>query len=44
MQDYIAMVLLWYSTQAMTTSNLPAISNDMLEVLNKMEVQLDKVL
>jgi cell division protein ZapA len=44
MQDYIAMVLLWYSTQSIPGPNQPAISQDMLEALNKMEIQLDKVL
>ncbi len=43
MQDYIAMVLLWYATQAPTGgpgSVSPAIS----EALSKMEQQLDKAL
>jgi cell division protein ZapA len=43
MQDYIAMVLLWYATQAPggreTGLSVPA-----LEVLNRIEQQLDKAL
>lgn len=44
MQDYIAMVLIWYATQSNT-----AVSNEQLErqfsaVLAKMEQEIDKVL
>jgi Cell division protein ZapA len=43
MQDYIAMVLLWFATQ--TPSSESSSSNaTMLEALSKMELQLDKVL
>lgn len=42
MQDYVAMVLVWYATQAKSES-----SNDlesrMIETLNKLELQIDKV-
>lgn len=43
MQDYIAMVLIWYATQAATEGN-PAIEKDLAEALMKMEQQLDKVI
>lgn len=42
MQDYVAMVLIWYATQAKTDSN-PELESEMLEALQKMERQLDKV-
>jgi cell division protein ZapA len=42
MQDYIAMVLIWYATQAKADTN-PALENEMLEALQKIEQQLDKV-
>lgn len=42
MQDYIAMVLIWYATQAKADNN-PALKDEMLEVLQKIEQQLDKV-
>lgn len=44
MQDYIAMVLLWYATQLSSGGNLPVISSPLLEALSKMEQQLDKAL
>ena len=44
MQDYIAMVLLWYATLQQSTSDQPSENSDMLEALLKMETQLDKVL
>ncbi|MHA4812397.1 cell division protein ZapA [Flavitalea flava] len=44
MQDYIAMVLLWYATQLSAGENQSAISSPILEALSKMEQQLDKVL
>ena len=44
MQDYIAMVLLWYATQT-PVSGLPAgIGPAIVESLAKMEQQLDKAL
>jgi cell division protein ZapA len=44
MQDYIAMVLIWYATQAPSTGNNQQQELEFLEVLSKMELQLDKVL
>ena len=43
MQDYIAMVMIWYATQTSADSN-PALEKEMTEVLNKIEGQLDKVI
>ena len=42
MQDYVAMVLIWYATQASADSN-PVLEKEMLEALQKIETQLDKV-
>lgn len=43
MQDYIAMVIIWYATQAAEGS--PAIiSEELVESLNKIELQLDKAI
>ena len=42
MQDYVAMVLIWYATQASADSN-PVLEKEMLEALQKLESQLDKV-
>jgi cell division protein ZapA len=42
MQDYIAMVMIWYATQTSADSN-PALEKEMTEVLNKIEQHLDKV-
>ena len=42
MQDYIAMVIIWYATQAADGST-SIISDDLLESLKKIELQLDKV-
>lgn len=41
MQDYVAMVLIWYATQAKADGN-PELEGEMLEVLQKIERQLDK--
>ncbi len=43
MQDYIAMVLLWYATQA-PAGGQPGISSTIAETLARMEQQLDKAL
>ena len=43
MQDYIAMVMIWYATQASADSN-PALEKDVIDVLLKIEEQLDKAL
>ncbi len=43
MQDYISMVLIWYATQA--AENKGSVENsDFGEILQKMEIQLDKLL
>jgi cell division protein ZapA (FtsZ GTPase activity inhibitor) len=44
MQDYIAMVLIWYATQASVNNSNPALENEVTEALLKMEGQLDKAL
>jgi hypothetical protein len=44
MQDYIAMVLLWYATQASFGDPLQGLSVSVLESLTRMEQQLDKAL
>jgi len=43
MQDYIAMVVLWYATQPATDGS-PALDRAVLDALARMEQQLDKVL
>lgn len=43
MQDYIAMVVLWYATQP-ATEGAPGLDRAVLEALARMEQQLDKVL
>jgi hypothetical protein len=43
MQDFIAMVLIWYATQGVQESN-PAIEKAITDALMKMELQIDKVL
>jgi hypothetical protein len=43
MQDYIAMVIIWYATQASAESN-PALEKEMADALLKMEVAIDKAL
>ena len=42
MQDYIAMVLIWFATQASTENN-PEQEKEMRDALLKIEEQLDKV-
>jgi Cell division protein ZapA len=42
MQDYIAMVLLWYATQASAVGQQPGPGTSVLEALARMEHQLDK--
>ena len=44
MQDYIAMVVIWYATQAATENNDMPHSNDVTAALLKLEQQLDKAL
>jgi cell division protein ZapA len=44
MQDYIAMVVIWYATQAANDQNGGVVPEKLMESLQKMEAQLDKVL
>ena len=43
MQDYIAMVMIWYATQTSGETN-PALEKEMVDALSKMEEQMDKAL
>lgn len=43
MQDYVAMVLIWYATESGSVSN-PAAEREMQDALAKIEDQLDKAL
>jgi cell division protein ZapA (FtsZ GTPase activity inhibitor) len=43
MQDYIAMVMIWYATQASDESN-PALQKEVTAALQKMELAIDKAL
>jgi cell division protein ZapA len=43
MQDYIAMVLIWYATQPVGKNN-PALEQDLAMALLKIEEQMDKAL
>lgn len=42
MQDYIAMVMIWYATQSKTENN-PLAEKEITETLLKIEEQLDKM-
>jgi len=42
MQDYIAMVMIWYATQASAETNL-GFEKERADTLKKIEQQLDKV-
>jgi cell division protein ZapA (FtsZ GTPase activity inhibitor) len=42
MQDYIAMVMIWYATQSGNEAN-PSLEKEMANALLKIEQQLDKV-
>ena len=42
MQDYVAMVMIWYATQSGNESN-PSLEKEMSDALMKLEQQLDKV-
>ncbi len=44
MQDYIAMVLIWYATQAASTGNNEKIENEFITVLSKLQSQIDNAL
>jgi len=43
MQDYIAMVMIWYATEMATAGN-PQAEKELMGALEKMEQQIDKVL
>ena len=43
MQDYIAMVMIWYAT-TITSDNNPALEKEINEALEKIEQQLDKAI
>jgi len=43
MQDYIAMVMIWYATQTSADTN-PALEKEMADALLKIEEQIDKAL
>ena len=44
MQDYIAMVLIWYATQASATGNNEQMEGEFEKILSGLEHQIDKVL
>lgn len=44
MQDYIAMVIIWYATQAAEQAKSGSDKSDMAEVLKNLEGQIDKYL
>ncbi len=44
MQDYIAMVIIWYATQTPANHSAAAQNNQLLEGLKKLEAQIDKSL
>ncbi len=44
MQDYIAMVLIWYATQAASTENNSGVENEFEKILSGLEYQIDKLL
>lgn len=43
MQDYIAMVMIWYATE-LSGNNDPAAEKTVIEALERMEQQIDKVI
>ncbi len=43
MQDYIAMVMIWYATQVGSETS-PALEKELTDALQKMEIQIDKAL
>lgn len=42
MQDYIAMVMIWYATELAENQNNPVMEKELLAALEKIETQLDK--
>ncbi len=43
MQDYVAMVLIWYATQSKESHSNLSLEKEFSEVLSRIEQQLDKV-
>ena len=44
MQDYIAMVLLWYATQQKAADRQPQIRNELQTTFDQLETMIDKAL
>ena len=44
MQDYIAMVIIWYATQSATNTGNPTLNKEIADALIKMERQIDEVI
>ncbi|MBA2249265.1 MAG: cell division protein ZapA [Chitinophagaceae bacterium] len=44
MQDYIAMVLIWFATQNPPAEGNGQMEKELIETLKKFEIQIDKVL
>ena len=44
MQDYIAMVLIWYATQAASDGNNQQMESEFEKILSGLEHQIDKAL
>ena len=44
MQDYIAMVLIWYATQATSSGNNEQLEGEFEKILSGLEHQIDKVM
>ena len=44
MQDYIAMVLLWYATQQKAADRQPQIGNELQTTFDQLETMIDKAL
>lgn len=44
MQDYIAMVIIWYATQAQSGGNSSAEQEEIVDGLSKIEAQLSKAI
>jgi len=44
MQDYIAMVLIWYATESASTDNSQHLQQEFSETLRKIEQQISKAL
>lgn len=44
MQDYISMVLIWYATQPQSSANSDVTNKEFIEILEKINKQLDVVI